>query len=303
MTARYEMARLQKLIHFVLGFRSRRRELLRGLYFDVAARFGRTLSVNGEAGRFYVSTRDKAIGRSLFIHGVYEDLDTLRQVNSLLTTRNGDFQFSGKTFVEVGANIGTATIAAVNVLKAGRALAIEPGPENFKLLNQNIAANGLQQRVHAVQAAASSESGSITLAINEENWGDNRIGSRVSDTKLATVEVEALTLDEAVEREGVDPADVALIWIDAQGHEPDVLAGATSLLNRGIPVVAEYWPFGFKPDGVELFERLVQQHFGSWADLKESAVAGRLVEHPASEISTLRTAYEGVSFTDLLLLK
>jgi hypothetical protein len=46
-----------------------------------------------------------------------------------------------------------------------------------------------------------------------------------------------VTLDGLVARGIVPPERAGLLWIDAQGHEPAVLAGASSLIDAGVPMV------------------------------------------------------------------
>ncbi len=43
--------------------------------------------------------------------------------------------------------------------------------------------------------------------------------------------------------------DNTLVWIDTQGHEPDVFRGASKLLRSGIPLVTEFWPYGLTRAG------------------------------------------------------
>jgi hypothetical protein len=86
--------------------------------------------------------------------------------------------------------------------------------------------------------------------------------------------VEKLTLDELVARDVIDPARVGLVWIDAQGHEGHVLAGADELLDRGVPVVARFQPrLLAEAGGLELFTRQITRHFTSFVAL--GAVSGR----------------------------
>jgi FkbM family methyltransferase len=50
-------------------------------------------------------------------------------------------------FVDVGANIGTQTVHALRAGPFTRAVAFEPEQRNAKLLNMNLAANGMAARV------------------------------------------------------------------------------------------------------------------------------------------------------------
>jgi hypothetical protein len=62
------------------------------------------------------------------------------------------------------------------------------------------------------------------------------------------VTVRSVTVDGLVAGGALDPARVGLLWIDAPFHEAKVLAGASTLLDAGVPVVTairpgrESWP-------------------------------------------------------------
>ena len=126
---------------------------------------------------------------------------------------------------------------------------VEPDPVNFRNLNVNLAANGLDQAVDAFELALSDEDGTTTLERSPSNAGDHRVRASADPPAGApreTVEVGAGTLDGLIGAGRVDLDRVALAWIDVQGHEGHVLAGAGQLLERGIPMVVEYWPAGLR---------------------------------------------------------
>jgi hypothetical protein len=49
--------------------------------------------------------------------------------------------------------------------------------------------------------------------------------------------VAVTSLDSYIERKQIDPADVAVIKIDAEGFEPEILRGAACLLTENSPLV------------------------------------------------------------------
>jgi hypothetical protein len=49
--------------------------------------------------------------------------------------------------------------------------------------------------------------------------------------------VEAVTLDRLVADGLIPPERVGLLWIDAQKHEARILAGASRLIEAGVPIV------------------------------------------------------------------
>ncbi len=54
--------------------------------------------------------------------------------------------------------------------------------------------------------------------------------------------VETVTLDHLVESGEIDAERTGMLWMDAEAHEGHILAGASSLLERGTPLVLEWNP-------------------------------------------------------------
>jgi methyltransferase FkbM-like protein len=61
--------------------------------------------------------------------------------------------------------------------------------------------------------------------------------ARVSPAPAETVAVAGVTLDGLAARGVYDSGSVGLLWVDTQGGEGRVLAGASTLLQSGVPVV------------------------------------------------------------------
>ena len=201
-------------------------------YFDHAAEHTPLLAVDVNGHRILVETWDRTVARSLFIkHGRKEHRQLKRARRTL---RQLGLPF--RVFVDVGANIGTTSLAAVT-LGAERVLAVEPAPGNYRLLMANIALNGLDDRVSAVNAAAGDREGTATLYLSPTNSGDHRL---TDEHERDRVEVPLTTLPRILRRARLRARDVSLVWLDAQGSELDILRGAGRLL--GVPLVFEYAP-------------------------------------------------------------
>jgi hypothetical protein len=55
-------------------------------------------------------------------------------------------------------------------------------------------------------------------------------------------------VDGALDKLGIRPEQVGLIWIDAEGHEPQVLQGLGRLLERSVPIAFEFAPQRYSPE-------------------------------------------------------
>ncbi|MGE3914227.1 MAG: FkbM family methyltransferase [Hyphomicrobiaceae bacterium] len=131
----------------------------------------------------------------------------------------------GDLFVDIGANIGSYTVLASAVCGA-HSIAIEPDPGTVQSLRRNIDINGIGDRVRVVEAAVGAAAGTVRFTVGQDTT--NRV---VAETEGATREVQERTLDEILA--GENPV---LIKMDVEGYEPQVVAGASSIL--GNPVLA-----------------------------------------------------------------
>ncbi len=197
--------------------------------------------------RFVVNCRDHYISRTLFVNGIDAcEFSKFALVQEILQ-RSGPFPRVFDTLVDVGANIGVICIPAVARGYCRKAVAIEPHPENCRILRANISLNGLHEKIVVHEAAASTHDDALLeLAISPTNAGDHRIiastsPGRYGEQTWATMRVPSMRLDslEADLRSGS-----CLIWMDIQGCEGFALAGATNLLGHRPPLVLEFWPYG-----------------------------------------------------------
>lgn len=280
------------------------REVFRQYVFDVAERLRLTPTVEGEYGglRYLVRTQDKVIGRGIF-DGSGNEVKESSQVVDLLLQNLGPGFLKGRTFVDVGANIGTTSLPAVALWGAARAIAIEPEPENYRLLRCNIIINEMENAVVAVQAAVSNTQGLVDFELALHNLGNHTV--RLTDEPGAfreedrsVIQVQAHRLDDILAAKGVPAAEVGLLWLDVEGHEGHVLDSAPSLLDQGIPVVSEFYPYALQRSrGLDLFRKLVVQNFGQIIDVRGGG------SMPADQLESLLRRYaDPDDYTDLILL-
>lgn len=255
-------------------------ELLREGLFFAAGRFKQTLEVSWPSGRYVVATADYDVSRRTFVSGPY-GLERLLRAAELIERETGR-GIRGRHVLEIGANIGTTTVPLLTVLGAAHVHAFEPVPRNRRLLEQNIDLNGLFRRASPYELAVSDQIGNVTLAISERFWGSARISSH------GTCTARSVTIDSLLADGTVDGAELALVWIDVEGHEAAVLAGARTL--GAVPIVLEHDP-AQQPDLAPL-HALIDARGGRLYDLATGA---------ATSLDRLE-ARQSPPATDLLLL-
>jgi len=230
----------------------------------IRTRLQREISIKTRQGDFFVSSKDHGIPWHLYCHGAYE-YEFSREVLAFLKSR-GFIPRDRVVLYDIGANIGVIAIGLALAGDIERAVAIEPDPVNFDLLRRNVARNGLSDRIACLQVALGREAGTLTLHRSRDEHGDHRVREGGLDLGRETIQVPSLPLDHVrqlpeVIANGCD--DPHLLWMDVQGFEAHVLAGATSLLQRGIPLAMEIWPKGLAEAGTSLssFVSLIQAHW------------------------------------------
>ncbi len=133
------------------------------------------------------------------------------------------------TVIDVGANIGLSTILLARMTE--RVIAFEPSPPNVAFLRRNLERNGITN-VEVRAVAASDKPGTLRFHVAQFGAGSHVVAAgHVSGETMTTVDVPAMALD------GTDFPPIAFIKIDAEGHEPNVLAGAGQLLARDRPLI------------------------------------------------------------------
>jgi FkbM family methyltransferase len=178
----------------------------------------------------------------LFVKGEVSEFRILDRAVSIL--RDAGLLPKAPTIVDVGAHVGTTTLTALAHHGFARAVAIEPDPDNVKLLRANIELNGLSDRVTAIPAAASDAPGEQAFEPGARepgafNWMKGKLTDEPSPD---AVTVETVTLDQLAEEGVVDPESTGLLWLDCQKHEEQVVEAASAFLDRRVPMVLALRP-------------------------------------------------------------
>jgi FkbM family methyltransferase len=166
-----------------------------------------TIALDGYSLRFFPTN----VSANLWIDPAnrFHDLSLFKDY-----CRRGDF------VVDVGANIGeVAIVCGQRVGPAGHVLAFEPHPRIFGYLLGNLRLNGCRN-VTAKHLALGSSARSAKMS-------DDRRDDMNRLTTDGPIEIACSTLDREV-----PPQAVALLKVDVEGSELDVLRGAQETLAR-----------------------------------------------------------------------
>lgn len=138
----------------------------------------------------------------------------------------------GDWALDIGANVRHYMARMSELVGAeGRVIAFEPVPATFELLAANVA-RLRYKNVTLLNVAASSCCAVVGIRIPKFDTGlDNYYMAHLTDEGMAlqciTLAVDALHL----------PTDPAVVKIDAEGYEAQVLQGMSAMLERAAPVM------------------------------------------------------------------
>lgn len=185
---------------------------------------------------------DDVIGRHLYKYQRYET-DVTRTLLRTVRLEPGD------VVLDVGANIGWYSLVLARAAPAGvDILAFEPDPDNFALLQANLAANAARC-VTPIRAAAGPTANRERLY--RYDHGNAGRHSLLPIHGGDSVDVETVRLDDTWDQQGFGDRPLKLIKIDVEGYELAALRGAPQLLARCHWLLGEFSPGFMRRGGVD----------------------------------------------------
>jgi FkbM family methyltransferase len=187
---------------------------------------GHVLVLPCKRGAFATNRHDQIMTYALAAYGEYGE-DEFSVLEHVLKP--------GMTAVDVGANIGTHTVAFASMVgDKGRVMSFEPVICNFHLLCANIAFSG-RQNIYPNRAIVGSENRiRFMLQVDQEqklNYGRINAKKSAEESDKRGVGLPEITLDSL----GLTECD--LIKIDVEGNELDVLMGAIDTIEKHKPTL------------------------------------------------------------------
>jgi FkbM family methyltransferase len=203
----------------------------------------------------------------------------------------------GMCVVDIGANIGYFTMLMASLVEpSGLVVAVEPNPENIKLLEASRRVNGFDH-VLVIQGAAGRQTGLLALHVSHSNGMTGELPGNF-DAVFASRPVPCFGLDALLPKD----RHFNLIKIDTEGAEFNVLIGLSGTIDRDHPVIVSEFSPGALPgishcSGPEYLRFLIDKGYRIG-----------VIEHDGSEtgfgddVDGVMTAYlrSGVDHIDLI---
>jgi FkbM family methyltransferase len=174
--------------------------------------------------------------------GTYEDRASIRVCT--------DFLRPGDIAIDVGANIGHFTVAIGNAVGcSGRVISIEPNPRAHRRLQENVRLNGLHN-VTCERVAMCRDDGTIArFFVPRRTSGEGALSAKSTYTRFEEFDVLCRSGERLLSELGLQGQPLALMKIDVEGHEADVLEGFGATLTQFDSIMFEYDVGNFRAAG------------------------------------------------------
>ena len=201
----------------------------------------------------------------------YSSFDVVKLLERYLST--------GSTMMDVGANLGFVSLNAARIVgPSGHVVSVDPQKRILERLSENIALNGVKN-ISVIPTALSAEEGEAVFnAATDAGLSrlDNRSQNNFGMDVKEKYQVKKVTLDSVIDDQ-FDGQAPDLIKIDVEGHEYQVLQGASRTLGQQKSIVIlEVNPGALKQNDVTLSDILalveplgyeakwIQSHSADW---------------------------------------
>jgi FkbM family methyltransferase len=158
--------------------------------------------------------------------------------------------------IDLGANIGAATLTWASQSEKVTVHAYEPSPKTNQTLKENILANNLGARVSVYNEAVGREKGTIQLRTDLPSMEVTSFVDSLSAAGTCTT-VPMVDLNEVIRRAGGD--EIALLKIDTEGAEADILEGASPGTLRLIKQMVLEYHDSLCPDAYKRCKRVLDE--------------------------------------------
>ncbi|MDZ4852121.1 MAG: FkbM family methyltransferase [Pirellulaceae bacterium] len=145
----------------------------------------------------------------------------------------------GERVIDIGANYGTYTLSmSKTVGPDGRVWAFEPASQTAGFLAESIRTNGFKN-VTLIQSAVSRTRGTATLLLKKQSEANALLNSNsideADDRAMQSEEVQLVSLDDCMA--DFQWSDIALVKLDAEGEELDIIKGGRRFFQECSPLV------------------------------------------------------------------
>lgn len=138
--------------------------------------------------------------------------------------------------IDIGANIGVFAAHICSLSRSARVTCFEPDPYSYKTLANNVSTGDLPHRVQTHHAAVWREGGTVYLALSQECR--SIVQKVVAHADGAGNKVKCFSLRQVLDMADPTGGSIALLKMDAEGAETDILETAGTTVMQRIQRIA-----------------------------------------------------------------
>ena len=237
----------------------------------------------------YILNRNETISNSIFINDEF-DFDKIKKVLKIIKKKY--------YLVDIGANIGSISLPAIKRNYFKQAICFEPDKASFRLLKANILINDIENKMSAFNLAISDKKGTKKLlSDNKYNRGNNMLVENSAKTSKNITLVKTDILDNFCSKLNKGNA---LIKIDVQGHEGNILKKAKKTLTKKIPIMLEFEPVTMKKNWINDYKYLFM-HYNFFYNINDlNPKKNKLTINALDEL--YNSHLKNKTYTDLLFI-
>jgi len=161
-----------------------------------------------------------------------------------------------RSFWDIGANIGSYSVAMARLSNIERVHAFEPMPRLHSELETNVSRNDALGKIVLHQTALSDEDALVEFSVLGDYSGASGVAATLPHDhhgKTQSMNIQAQTLNSVVSSGYNPPEGLCCLKIDVEGHEMSVLVGATDMLRNPCVLQIEVSEQDGKPSSVDEF--------------------------------------------------
>jgi FkbM family methyltransferase len=171
--------------------------------------------------RMNLNLHDQGIGKTLLLFGSREEDHKYILEQELKP---------GMTVLDLGANVGYYALMESNLVgPTGHVYAVEPHPNNFKELQNNIALNNKQDHVTFYNLAGSNTCSTEKLYVSKMS-NLHSLYKEASHNNKDVIEIKTITISEFIKNK----KNIDFLRMDVEGYEIEVFEGMQAALKNNI---------------------------------------------------------------------
>ena len=147
--------------------------------------------------------------------------------------------------IDIGANIGAAVLDIASRCKGAEIHAYEPNPAACRTLVRNLKENAIHSRVTVYEEAVTKSCDGLQMWVDVISVGCSGYLTKAPNPSARLIDVASVDLDTVIGRCG--GREIALLKIDAEGAEVDILEGARANSLDSVRQVAVEYHEGILP--------------------------------------------------------